>query len=147
MRQDRGWNDRGNSGPCKKGGGLLCYVKNNLQISEAKFEHLNCSTRDLELHWLSLKIPNLRPIVILNAYRPPQGDYKTACKIINDSITNTNLKPNTEIYLMGDLNIDLLDKGSPATKELLFTAGLNNLDPKILVPTRTSVRIGGVKAT
>ena len=94
------------------------------------------------MQWLSVKIPNLMPLVILNVYMPPQGNVKTACKIINESIANAGLKGNAEIYLMGDFNINLSDRSLPASKELLFTTGINSLTPKISIPTRFSVRDG-----
>ena len=141
-RLDRTWNDNGDPGYAKRGGGLLCYTKDSIPTSDTKFGYLNCSCKDLELQWISIQIKNLRPIVVLNAYRPPQGNYKTACKIINDSIAKAGMKENTEIFLMGDLNIDLKDKSSPSTKELLFTTGSNGLSPKISETTRHSCRNG-----
>ena len=147
FRLDRQWNDRDNMGCSKRGGGLLCYACSSLNVSDALYDHLNSSSKDLEMQWLSVKIPNMRPLVILNVYRPPQGEYKTACKIINDSIAKANLKSNTEIYLMGDFNIDLLIKTSPAAKELLFTTGSNGLFPKVQEATRFSSRNGTPKKT
>ena len=147
VRLDRQWNDRGDLGPKKKGGGLICYTKNNLQISDTKYSHLNCSCKDIEMQWLAVQIPNLRPIVVINAYRPPQGDTKRACKMIDESISRANLKSNAELYLLGDLNIDLLDKKAQPTKDLLFTMGSNGLQPKITSPTRFSFREGVAKHT
>ena len=147
FRSDRVWNDNGDPGYCKRGGGLMCYAKDNLRVSDSEYEKLNYSTKDLEIQWISVHIDNLRPIVILNLYRPPQGDYKKACKIINDSISEANLKNNTEIYLMGDFNINLSEKSSPQCKELLFVAGSNGLLPKIKSTTRHSCRNGIGKDT
>ena len=71
-------NSRG--GPIKKGGGLICYIKSSINMDEFRFSQLNCSTKDLEMQWVLLNMENMRNIVILNVYRPPQGDYKKACK-------------------------------------------------------------------
>ena len=131
----------------KEGGGLVCYTKDSLHASDTECAHLNCSGKDLELQWISLNVTNLRPIVILNVYRPPQGDYKKACKIINDSITSARLRCNTEVFLMGDFNIDLKIKNSPETRELLFTTGLNGLVPRISDTTRHSCRDGNIRET
>ena len=146
-RLDRRWNDNGDPGNCKRGGGLLCYSKLALNSSDSKYEHLNCSTRDIELQWISVDIKNLRPIVILNVYRPPQGDHKKACNLLNDSIAKAHLKNNTEIYVLGDFNIDMKDKGSLMAKELLFTTGSNGLSPQIKKSTRHSFREGKSKET
>ena len=140
FRVDRSWNERGKDGHWKRGGGLVCYTKGTLQVSDTKYSHLNCSTKNIEMQWIDVKIHNLRPIVIINVYRPPQGDYKAACKAINDSIINAGLKDNAEVYLMGDFNIDLHDKSAPPTKELIFTTGCHGLLPKISTSTRYGAR-------
>ena len=144
-RHDRSWSDNNCTNSCKKGGGLVCYIKDCIQASDTKYAHFNRSCKDVELQWVSISIKNMRPVVILNVYRPPQGDYKQACKIINESITKACLKNNTEIFLMGDFNIDLKVNSSPETKELLFTTGLNGLIPKIIGTTRRSNRAGNIK--
>ena len=144
-RLDRNWGDDASLSNPKKGGGLVCYIRETIPMSNTKYSNLNCSCKDLELQWISLNIPNLRQIVILNAYRPPQGDYKKACKLMHDSLAKANLKSNAEIFLMGDLNIDLKNKNDPATKELMFTMGLNGLSPKITETTRRSSREGVIR--
>ena len=153
FRVDRSWVSDGigcrntTAAPAKKGGGLACYVKKGIYSSETKYGNLNCSTRDLELQCIDIQIPNLRQIVLLNIYRPPQGDYKAACNIINQTINKAGLKSNAEIYLLGDFNIDLKNKKAPATKELLFTTALHGLLPKITTVTRHSSRRGNTAET
>ena len=66
-RLDRGWREGESGDAFKKGGGLVCYIKDSLQFSDTEYAHLNCSCRDLELQWVQIKINSLRPIVILNA--------------------------------------------------------------------------------
>ena len=146
-RLDRKWNDTGTSNGYKKGGGVICYIRDSLQFSDTNYAHLNNSSKDLELQWISLNLTNVRPIVILNAYRPPQGDYKRACKLIHQSLAKANLKSNAEIFLMGDFNINLKSKSSPETKELLFTTGVNGLTPMIKETTRCSHRAGQMRET
>ena len=77
-----------------------------------------------------------KKIVIINVYRPPQGDYKGACRRIGDSISKANLKDNAEIYLMGDFNINLKDRRSPQTKELEFVTSLWGLKAMFNSSTR-----------
>ena len=88
-----------------------------------KFRYLkpNQSCRDLEMQSISIEQSHMRRIVVINVYRPPQGDSKRACKLIHDSIKEANLKNNAEIFLLGDFNIDLADKLSPQARELSFT--------------------------
>ena len=73
-RLDRDWNDTGDSKTPKRGGGLICYVRNDVPMSDAMYQHLNVSCKDLEMQWITIKMYNMRRIVILNIYRPPQGN-------------------------------------------------------------------------
>ena len=43
--------------------------------------------------------------MVVNVYRPPQGDYKDCCTMISEAFSRANLKNNTETYLLGDFNI------------------------------------------
>ena len=45
----------------------------------------------------------MRRILLLDIYRPPSGD----CKEIYDAVTNANIKYNSDLFIMGDMNIDL----------------------------------------
>ena len=78
----------------------------------------------------------MRKIVVINVYRPPQGNYKIACKLIHEAITEANLKDNCEIFLIGDFNIDLSDRKSPLVKELESTMSLCGLKRCIKGNTR-----------
>ena len=91
-RVDRGWSEKTGETVAKKGGGLICYVREGLVMIEHKYSHLNQSTRDLEMQWILLDMKRMRKIVIINIYRPPQGDYKKACKSISNAIREVDLK-------------------------------------------------------
>ena len=94
------------------------------------------------MQWIALDLKNVRPMVVINVYRPPQGDYKTCCKLITEAFMTANLKDNTEIYLMGDFNIDFEGRKSPAVRELEFTTKSLNLTQLITSPTRYYFREG-----
>ena len=106
VRWDRSWSEGEKGESVKKGGGLICYIRENIAFSEDRYSSLNCSTRDLEMQWISLEIKNMRRVVVVNIYRPPQGDYKKACKMLNEAIGKADLKHNAELFLMGDFNIN-----------------------------------------
>ena len=93
IRHDRAWR-AGNAkrNVAKKGRGLVCYIKKGIMFNADRYDHLNCSVRGLEMQWILLENKNMRRLVIINVYRPPQGDYKNACKLINDALTKANLK-------------------------------------------------------
>ena len=129
IRLDRSWKDKGNN--IKKGGGLGIYIKNGLDYNDSIFIKNNISSVDIEMQWVEIKIKNMRRIVLINVYRPPSGIYKNICKKIYESITNSTIKDNSDIFIMGDMNNDMLDLNSPLKKELENTmrrVGLINID-------------------
>ena len=145
-RLDRGWAEEGQM-HSKKGGGLVCYIRESLNYSDTKYGELNMSSRDLEMQWLLLSLPKVRPIVIVNVYRPPQGDYKKCCTLLTEAFMKADLKDNVDIFLMGDFNINARDGGSPSWKELNFTSGVLGLKQLINSPTRVSYRNNAVTET
>ena len=148
VRLDRGWNDDGNkSALSKRGGGLIAYINNNIKFSDTKYDKLNVSCKDVEMLWLALEFPNLRPVVVVTVYRPPQGDHKRCNTLINEAFERANLKDNTDIFLLGDFNVDFNDKASPKTRDLDFTTKALGLTQLIKSDTRMTVREGVVSGT
>ena len=140
-RFDRSWSDNINQSMPKKGGGLICYIREDLVFNEYRYAFLNQSTKNLEMQWVSLEINNMRRVIILNVYRPPQGDVKKACKTIHEALTAADLKDNADIFLLGDFNVDLINKTSTATKELLSTTALWGLKAQIKGVTRPNINV------
>ena len=134
MRVDRTWSVEGDK--AKKGGGLICYVKEGIACNEFKYAFLNNSCKDLEMQWVTLESGRMRRIVLINIYRPPQGNYRVACKMISEAIKEADLKDNAEIFLLGDFNIDLKNRKSPATKEIESLATIWGLKAQITGVTR-----------
>ena len=116
-------------------------------MNSFKYAGLNHSSVDLEMQWILLDITHMRNIVIINIYRPPQGDYKTACRLISDSIRKADLKDNVELFLMGDFNINISDKRSPMVRELESTTSFWGLRSLIHENTRLGVRDNVLKGT
>ena len=143
VRLDKKWNDSGDNNRLpKRGGGLACYIKSNIKYSDTKYEALNKSCKDLEMLWVSIEIKNLRPILIVTIYRPPQGDHKKCNELLTEAFERANLKDNTDIFMLGDFNIDLADRKNSKTKDLEFTTGLLGLRQLVNTHTRVSFRNG-----
>ena len=70
-RLDRSWREKPGDQSAKRGGGLLCYDREHLVMNEFRFEHLNESTKDLEMQWVLLEIKEMRNLVMINIYRQP----------------------------------------------------------------------------
>ena len=86
------------------GGGVLVYVKDGV----------SCKRRDdleqanLECIWLEIRPSKSKPFLIGNMYRPPNSTIQWN-EIFEENIENV-LREEKEIYLMGDINRDLLNK-------------------------------------
>ena len=144
-RLDRAWRSNPNSLESKRGGGLACFIKKGIRYSETKYSSLNISSPDLEMQWVSISLDKVRPIIIINIYRPPQGNCEKGCELILDSFTRANYKDNTEFFLLGDFNVDYADSKSKNFKELNFTTKSLGLKQLVNFPTRTSFRNGVIK--
>ena len=134
-RVDRSWLTAHKETP-KKGGGLACFIKNGLKFSESKYKALNASCADLEMQWIAISVENVRPIIVVNVYRPPQGNIKAACKMISESFEKADMKNNSDIFVLGDFNINFKDNTSPGFRELNFTMQSLGLFQQIREPTR-----------
>ena len=128
IRNDRNWLDYNNT-HIKKGGGVATYIRNNLNFSETSHSHFNTSNITIESQWISINQKNSKLILIGNVYRPPQGDIDEFIQTIETILTTIDLSK-TELYIMGDINIDFNDKKHPATKKLssfIKPYGLNQI--------------------
>ena len=84
------------------GGGLLVYVKNGICANRrTDLEHEN-----LECLWLEIKPVKSKPFLLGNIYRPPNSNIQWN-GVFEDCMENV-LREEKEIYLMGDINRDLL---------------------------------------
>ena len=121
IRNDRNWSEKKNK--TKKGGGVCLYIKKDIIHSCEKYSYLNESSKNIESQWISLNQPNMREIIIVNIYRPPQGNIKEFCEKLNDDLLNFDSVKKREFYFMGDFNVNTLDKSDENSKELnsLFT--------------------------
>ena len=94
FRKDRGVN---------AGGGLLVYAKEGVccnRRSDLESEYLECV-------WLEIKPVKSKPFLVGNIYRPPNSNIQWN-GIFEDCIEIV-LQEEKEIYLMGDINRDLLN--------------------------------------
>ena len=117
-RLDRLWSENGN---LKKGGGICMYIKDSIQYSDYELCHLNNSSVDIEIQWITIKNNNNRPMYVANIYRPPQGNMKTFIDYLRTCLNTFDDKYRKDIFLIGDFNIDVKKKFDPVTKELIQT--------------------------
>ena len=115
-RFDRNWFEDNN---IKKGGGLCMYINQKIEFTDSDIRKLNSSSKDIEIQWMNIKFPKMRNIIIANIYRPPQGNVKNCCKYIRSCLDNFDDIDKSDIFFMGDFNINVYKKTSPESKDLL----------------------------
>ena len=136
IRNDRNWTEEGANMP-KKGGGVAIYVRNNLKFSETNFKHLNSNSKDIESQWITISLPNSKPLLIGNIYRPPQGNVDAFIQVL-ENVLNEIDSNKFELYMMGDVNIDMLDKLGEAYRKITTFTKSMGLCQLIKNPTRYS---------
>ena len=134
---DKSWLENGN---VKKGGGVCCYIKNSICYSATDYDNLNKSTRDIEICWVSLNIPLCRKIVVGIVYRPPQGNVNTFCDTLDEHVEfiQENSPTSTELFILGDCNINYFLKNTHDMRELKWFEQKNSLTQRITQVTRFS---------
>ena len=116
IRNDRNWGKPGNPGQIKKGGGVCLYLNENLNWSSLSYQAYNRSDNDIEIQWVEIINDKCKNFLIVNGYRPPDGSIPNFLEYIELSLSSIDLTK-CDIFLMGDYNIDFLDKKHEATKK------------------------------
>ena len=100
-------------------------------------EELEISNENIEAQWLYLHKEKCKDVVVCNAYRPPGGDLKKAVGYLEDSLKIFNLGK-VDFFLLGDLNINYINKKSPDYKRLNFFVKSNGFTQHINSTTRNT---------
>lgn len=124
VRKDRIINGR-------NGGGVCIYLKSNLNF------HIREDLNDNELEFLTVEVRNLRSksFLVSSWYRPPKSSPDLFCRFerLIDKIDSNNL----ELYLLGDLNCNLLPNAFDENKNALLNVfDIYGLTQLIKEPTR-----------
>ena len=86
----------------RKGGGVACYVRNDLNFSQ------KCVfSRDVENVFIDILLPKSKAFTVGIFYRPP--NKYNFIDLINDDFNNLNAE-NNDLFILGDMNINLLNK-------------------------------------
>ena len=119
-----------------KGGGICIYLTSKLS-AYCTVSGLSKCTADFEVLCLDILKPGLKYMSIICLYRPPNGKIKLCI----DYLKNVFINCKNEIWLLGDFNVDFLDRSSaPRTKfqSLFNTHGLKQLIKNITRPSKNS---------
>ena len=107
---------------------MACYIRKDISYNIR--EHFS---EDFENVFLDILLPKTKPILIGVVYRPP--DQMNFLQHFSDAINNTHSFDSQEIYILGDLNIDMIRK-PPLAKVHKEFCSLHGLVQIIDSPTR-----------
>ena len=92
-----------------RGGGVCIYVDSKLAPYCDKMDNFSYCSKDLEIVSINIKKPGLKHMFISSIYRPPRGKIVSCIDRLNEMLSRRdNFKK--EIWLMGDFNVDYLDR-------------------------------------
>ena len=98
---------------------------------------MNVSNEHIEAQWVYIHRPSCKNILVCNMYRPPSGDLKKAISYLDDCLKTINLAKNN-VFLLGDMNVNYINKKSPSFKKLNFFVQSNSLTQHINTTTRNT---------
>jgi hypothetical protein len=87
----------------RNGGGVCVYVRCHVNYEN----RLDLIPNDLEAVCLEIKQANSKSFIFLSVYRPPNTTVETFSKI--ERLIQLVDNENKEVYMLGDLNCNLLD--------------------------------------
>ena len=111
------------------------YIKQDLEYDTTLFKFFNRSDKDIECQWVHLKNKFTRDFIIVNIYRPPQGNIETFIDYFENTISTIDTSK-LDIFIMGDFNINVQNRNcdkARSLKSMMKTLGLKQL---ISQPTR-----------
>ena len=87
----------------RKGGGVACYIRNDLSYTQKSL-----FPNDIENVFFEIHLPKTKPITVGIVYRPP--NQTNFIKTLNENFAKLDTI-NKETYILGDFNINLYDNG------------------------------------
>ena len=116
----------------RHGGGVACYIRNDISFSvRGDF------SSEIENIFLDILLPKTKPILIGILYRPP--DQSKFLDNLSTSISQTCNFNEQEVYILGDLNINLINsqKHTPnGIKRYKEFCSLHGIEQLLTLPTR-----------
>ena len=117
-----------------KGGGVACYVHDNINW----IRRFDLESKDLECLWLEIIPAKSKSFLLAVMYKPPEGSRYLQSNFINllNDMLSLATKSNKETIIMGDLNVNYLDKSDH--KEIKSVFNLIGFKQVITEATRTT---------
>ena len=123
-------------------GGVAVLVKENYTASVIPQPVSDCAACRLESLWLRVKPATGRQFSVAAVYRPPRRTVAAVQADLDElevQIQRVLLRHSGPVFIMGDLNCDLSDKNTSASKDrLLEMLRSLNLEQSVTQPTYSS---------
>lgn len=125
----------------RRGGGTCLYIRNELEY-ETPYDRVNNCNIEIQSAVILGRNDEQqhKQIVVILAYRPPNGNNSRACESLKKYINEIRDYDKKEIIIMGDLNWDVLDTDSAGAKIVSEIADEFGLTQQITQPTRITHR-------
>ena len=117
----------------KQGGTGIC-VQESLAFTNIDLQNY-CMEQDIETRAIKINLPTAF-IYVICIYRSPTGNFALFIKSI-DTILNQLYKPNMEIIVCGDININYLDEICNKRQQLDALLATYNLISTVRFPSRS----------
>lgn len=128
------------TGNCKTGGGIVVYLKKG--INYEVFDSDSVCTNDVELS-VKISVNGNKKQMLITVYRLPSGNVSKAIGILSGCFEKFNDKFNsTEFVMMGDMNINYLEKKCKQVKLLKAFEKQFGLSQLIQSATRVTAQKG-----
>ena len=124
----------------KRGGGVCIYVAMKWAKYVNQLDLFSLTLPDIEIITVSISKPVFRKLLISCVYRPPNSKVDICHDKIKDLICHSE-RIDSELWVLGDLNIDYLIRDKPDVKKFITTFrsyGLNQLITDITRPFKNS---------
>ena len=112
----------------RAGGGLLIYLKKQIKIAEVKY------LKSIEAIQFSINV-NKKKLVFLYCYKAPDFDKNFFIEQLEELLVDIDNR--LPIFIVGDLNMDLLKPEANPLYEFIINNSLANF---VAAPTRTQVK-------
>ena len=86
--------------------------------------------------WFTIKTDHLKPITIVDIYRPPSGNITNFIETLNTSLENLDIRRDNDLFILGDMNLDMLNKKDKNVSTFKNKMSRHSLLQLIKEPTR-----------
>ena len=114
----------------------VTYIKADYVTTDTEVKKQNLSNCNIETQWLFIKKEYVKKTLVINLYRPPNGNTKDFLDTFQSQLQRLQDYPNTDVFILGDFNIDLKNTTDPNGKRLLNICKVYGLEQFIKNVTR-----------